>query len=372
MTAASINRNDMLTALRTAVGIRKTQTVYPVLSHCKIDLLDGKARITATDLDLEYVSHIDAEIDAPGSFTISAETASAALSKVIGGADVYFEPGQSEGHMRLTAGRAVFELPTFDPAIYPPIASDVYDTTFDISGADLTRLLKRTSWAAAKDETKYLLCGVYFHVNSSGLLTGVATNAHKMGQADTVVPSGADGMPGVIIPTRTIGEILRVIEEQDAVEVSVSQTKIRIKAGAAQLVSKVVDATYPAYETVIPTGNDIVLTADTSELKQAIDRVLVVTSDKVRTVILSLDTDMISLSAGDGASGTGAASDEVICAYAGPAHKIGINARYLQEALATITSESVELRLAGNGQTPVIVRDTGDDRRFSLIMPTRI
>ena len=124
------------------------------------------------------------------------------------------------------------------------------------------------------EETRYYLNGIYFHdVAAGGLLRAVATDGHRLAQAQIARPDGAKGMPGVIVPRKTVLEVVKLFEGVDgAVEVSLSAAKIRFSAGDLVLTSKLIDGTFPDYERVIPTGNDKVLEAERQALFDALAR----------------------------------------------------------------------------------------------------
>src|SRR5439155_20224446 len=115
-------------------------------------------------------------------------------------------------------------------------------------------------FAISTEETRYYLNGIYLHVAGGGktqMLRAVATAGHRLAQVEFAAPAGADGMPGVIVPRKTVGEVQRLIEDLDAeVGVELSQTKIRFTIGDVVLTSKLIDGTFPDYGRVIPTGND--------------------------------------------------------------------------------------------------------------------
>jgi DNA polymerase-3 subunit beta len=85
----------------------------------------------------------------------------------------------------------------------------------------------------------------------------VATDGHRLARADVDAPSGSEGMPGIIIPRKTVGEMQKLVDNPDmTVTVEVSDAKIRFTIGSVVMTSKLIDGTFPDYQRVIPTGND--------------------------------------------------------------------------------------------------------------------
>src|SRR6185436_8408480 len=119
------------------------------------------------------------------------------------------------------------------------------------------------------------------------------------------LPSGAAGMPGVIVPRKTVGEVQRLIEDAEAeVAIELSQGKIRFTIGDTVLTSKLIDGTFPDYARVIPLGNDKELVVDKKEFEQAVDRVSTVSSERGRAVKLSLNNGRLILSVTNPDSGS--------------------------------------------------------------------
>ena len=131
---------------------------------------------------------------------------------------------------------------------------------FTLTAADLKRLIDKTQFAISTEETRYSLNGIYLHIAGaakSQTLRAVATDGHRLAQTDLPVPAGAAGMPGVIVPRKTVIEVQRLIEDgQGEVSVELSSAKIRFSIGDVVLTSKLIDGTFPDYARVFPRGND--------------------------------------------------------------------------------------------------------------------
>ena len=121
-------------------------------------------------------------------------------------------------------------------------------------------MIDKTQFAISTEETRYYLNGIYLHTATAGkadTLRAVATDGHRLAQYEIPLPSGAKGMPGVIVPRKTVGEVQRLIEDSDAeIAIELSQAKIRFTIGDVTLTSKLIDGTFPDYARVIPVGND--------------------------------------------------------------------------------------------------------------------
>src|SRR5213082_3702484 len=173
----------------------------------------------------------------------------------------------------IKAGRSRFTLQTLPESDFPDLAAGDMTHSFSLAAAEIKRLIDRTQFAISTEETRYYLNGIYLHTAGSAkaqTLRGVATDGHRLAQIDLVQPKGAEGMPGVIVPRKTVGEVQRLIEDNEAeVTIELSQAKIRFTIGNVVLTSKLIDGTFPDYARVIPLGNDKQLTVDKAEFEAA-------------------------------------------------------------------------------------------------------
>jgi DNA polymerase-3 subunit beta len=165
-------------------------------------------------------------------------------------------------------------------------------------------------------------------------------------------------MPGVIVPRKTVGELRKLLEDDDAmIAVSVSETKVRFATPAITLTSKVIDGTFPDYTRVIPTGNTRKLEVDAAEFAKAVDRVATVSSERSRAVKLSLEEDRLILSVN--APDSGAAEEELAVAYGDERLEIGFNAKYLLEIASQVDRENAVF-LFNSAADPTLMREGND------------
>src|SRR6185312_16058894 len=133
---------------------------------------------------------------------------------------------------------------------------------------------------------------IYLHTagaGKSGTLRAVATDGHRLAQVELPLPQGAAGMPGIIVPRKTVGEVQRLIETGEGeVAIELSAGKIRFTIGNVVLTSKLIDGTFPDYARVIPVNNDKSLIVDKKDFEAAVDRVSTVSSERGRAGELSI------------------------------------------------------------------------------------
>ena len=256
---------------------------------------------------------------------------------------------------------------------FPDLAGGDFPHTFEVPAHDLKRMIDKTKFAISNEETRYYLNGIFLHTADQGgkpTLRAVATDGHRLAQLDLEQPKGAAGMPGVIIPRKTVHELHRLIEAStDAVTISVSPTKIRFEIGTVTLTSKLIDGTFPDYNRVIPQNNTKTLRVPNSEFISAVDRVSTIASERGRAVKLALDKGTLTLSVNNPEGGS--ATEEMAVDFSDGALDIGFNARYLLDIAGQLDSDTAQFKLADAG-APTIIRDGDDQTALYVLMPMRV
>ena len=367
-----IERANLLKALNHVHRVVERRNTIPILANVLLRSEPDALSLKATDLDMEIVDRAPAAVEQPGACTVPAHMLYDIVRKLPDGAEISLdtESGQT---MSLKAGRARFSLQMLPDSDFPDLSPGELAYSFTLTAEILKRLIDRTQFAISTEETRYYLNGIYFHVVGSGAdawLRAVATDGHRLAKAEVPAPEGSAGMPGVIVPRKTVGEIQKLLEDPASeVSVSLSDTKIRLRMGDLVLTSKLIDGTFPDYERVIPKANDKVLTLDRGDFERAVDRVSTISADRGRAVKLSLADDKMVLAVNNPDSGS--ATDELPVGYEAEPLEIGFNSKYLLDIAGQLTSGEAVFRLADPG-SPTLIQDSGDTDTLYVLMPMRV
>jgi DNA polymerase-3 subunit beta len=234
------------------------------------------------------------------------------------------------------------------------------------------RQLVAANLFASKEQTRYYLNGIYMHA-AEGRLIFVATDGHRLARHALEAPDEAAGMPGIIIPRKTVGEIATMAQAAGKaghpMQISVSASKIRVEAGTLVMVSKLIDGTYPDYSRVIPVKNAKTAFVESAAFAAALDRVSTISSERGRAVKLAMAEGKITLSVKNPDAGD--ATDETPADYTGAPLEIGFNARYLADFLNALDADTVEMRLDEPG-SPTLITNPADPAFTGVIMPMRV
>jgi DNA polymerase III subunit beta len=369
----TIERAELLKSLGHVHRVVERRNTIPILANVLIRADKSALSLKATDLDLEVIESISAEVSPAGSTTVPAHMFYDIVRKLPEGSQVALESSSDRAVLAVRAGRSRFTLQTLPESDFPDLAAGDMTHKFTLPGADLKRLIDKTQFAISTEETRYYLNGIYLHVAGSGksqALRAVATDGHRLAQTDLPLPAGATGMPGVIVPRKTVTEVQRLIEDSEAeVSVELSSAKIRFSIGNVVLTSKLIDGTFPDYQRVIPTGNDKELVIDKKDFEAAVDRVSTVSSERGRAVKLSLSGGKLILSVTNPDSGS--ATEEIEVEYDADPIDIGFNSRYLLDIAAQLDGEVAVLKLADPG-SPTLIQDKDAKGALYVLMPMRV
>ena len=365
----TIERAQLAKSLAHVHRVVERRNTIPILANVLLRASKSNVELKATDLDLEIVETAPGEGKQTGSTTVPAHMIYDIVRKLPEGAQVELQSAADGTQLQVRAGRSKFTLQALPETDFPDLAAGEMTHSFSIASADLKRLIDRTQFAISTEETRYYLNGIYLHAIDDKL-RAVATDGHRLAQAEIKAPKGTKGMPGVIIPRKTVTEVQRLIDDAgDEVKIELSATKIRFSLGNAVLTSKLIDGTFPDYARVIPAANDKTLIVDKGEFMSAVDRVSTVSSERGRAVKLALTDGKLTLSGISPDSGS--ATEELEVEYGAEALDIGFNGRYLLDILQQVEGEKARLKLADPG-SPTLIEDMETAGALYVLMPMRV
>src|SRR6516164_8412968 len=215
----TVERATLLKSLGHVHRVVERRNTIPILGNVLIRAEDSKLTFKATDLDVELRETISAEVGPPGSTTVPAHMLYEIVRKLPEGAQVAIESSGDRAVMAIRAGRSRFTLQTLPESDFPDLAAGEMTHRFALAASDVKRLIDRTQFAISTEETRYYLNGIYLHAAGTAkapTLRGVATDGHRLAQFELPLPKGAEGVPGVIVPRKTVGEVQRLIEDNEA------------------------------------------------------------------------------------------------------------------------------------------------------------
>lgn len=360
----TVNNKTLQAALSKVTSVIEKRNTIPILSNIHISPnSDGVITIQGTDLDITLATTIsDAVVVDANPFTASAGMLNDIVKRLPDG-DVKLEYEGDVLHVK--AGRSKFKMQTLPSSDFPAPKEPVTTSGFTVAASDMKAWLERVAFAVSTEETRYYLNGVYLHEHE-GCVRLVATDGHRLALQDTTAQCGI-GETGIIIPRKTIGEIIKLCGSGETIYVNFSSSMIVVRNEDTTLTSKLIDAQYPEYLRILPRANDLKMIVDADTIKKASDRVASINDERTRAVRIACTKGEVDLSV---RATNGDDANETLDAECDFELEIGVNSRYLADAMTRIDGEA-EFSFSDSG-TPMVAKQVGDDSYLTLIMPVRI
>ena len=366
----TIDRSSFLKPLGHIYSVVERRNTIPILSNVLIESDASKVSFTATDMDMDIVETVGCIVSSQGKLTVSAHTLYDIVRKLPDGSEIQIE--LIDLNVEVSAGKSRFILPTLPVDDYPIMTEIEKGNEFSLEAVDLANLIDNTKFAISSEETRYYLNGIYLHVPDikNDKLRAVATDGHRLAQAEVPIPKGAENMPGVILPRKAVGEVRKLIDSTDGlVTIIISKTKAKFIFPTSILTTKLIDGSFPDYQRVVPKENLNKLLVSNSHFSKAIDRVSTVSMEKSRAVKLSLSNNVLLLQVNS--HDLGNASEELDVNYTSDPIDIGFNARYLLDISGQIQGKDIELSLSDSA-SPALITDPDQEGVIFVLMPMRV
>ena len=367
-----IKRDVLLRSLALVQGIIEKKNTLPILSNVLLEVKNNKILIVATDLDLIFYDEIsEISVVTEGSTTTSAAVLYDILRKISSNSEIKFDL-KSENKLSLIAEKSDFSLLCLPPDNFPNFADDFNENEISFNKKKFLSLLNKTKISISNDDTRHYLNGIFLHLTESQnrtYLTGVATDSHRLSSSSIELEAG-QSFDSLILPKKTVFQLCNLLDDpNEKIFIQTSESKIQFKIGETKLISKVIDGKFPDYKKVVPTDNDKILTVNSKDFIDSIERVTTVSIDRKEGVKLDLEKDNIKLSVNSTNSGEG---NEIIKAnFSSTNMSISFNSKYLIDIASGVEDKNIKMNLK-DSTSPVLVEDNADKNSYYVIMPMKI
>lgn len=363
----TVQRRDMLSALQTVIGVVERRQTMPILSNVLIQGENNQLTLTATDLELELVTHCPAVIENPGSVAIPARK----LLDICRGLpdDSEIQCRQEGNQTKIQSNRSRFTLAVLSADDWPHLDEVENGQTISIPENTLKGLLDRTHFAMAQQDVRYYLNGLLLSLRSDRVRC-VATDGHRLALSDADINVDVDEAIQAIIPRKGVTELVRLLGNSDAeIRLMLSNKHLRLQLPGLSFTTKLIDGRFPDYERVIPAQPEQEMTAHRETIRQALSRTAILSNEKFGGVRLTLGEHTLKLQAQNVEREE--AEDEIEVSYDGQPLEIGFNVTYLLDALGAMDGEEFLLALSG-ADSSGLLQAVGDESSRYVVMPMRL
>lgn len=373
----TIEKTAFLKMLGHGQGVVEKRSTVPILSHVMIDARENEITLTSTDLDMALVETMQTKVFEEGCACVPAHLLYDIVKKLNNNTLLRFKR-EGESEVVISSGRSVFRLPFMAPSEFPVLSQQEMPASFLIESQVLLDLFSKCRFAMSTEDTRFHLNGVYLHPakdnNGKAVLRSVATDMHRLACVGVDFPEIETTLPSVIIGRKAVQEISKILDEvKGEVDIAISENRIEVTAHRPDhvitLSSRLIDATYPDYQTPLSPKDHKIIEVDAALFTQAIDRISTVMNDKDKSLKIRINTEgTAKISAVGGAMGSAFEELDIKSDVSEP-FEVCFNGRYLFDISSQIQSEKIEL-LMGDQNTPTLIRpaNTQGDEIY-LIMP---
>ena len=362
-----IPRGELLSALQSVIGVVERRQSLPILSNILMVAQEDELVLTATDLELQVERRVQVQNLSPGRTTAPARKLHDICRGLPEGATIGVELNQNR--LTLKSGRSRFTLATLDAAEFPSLNAAGTETTLTLTGKELKELLSRTQFAMAQQDVRYYLNGLLLEIRAQRVRT-VATDGHRLAMAELRRETGAKKDLQVILPRKTVLELQRLVESDDAaIQLNLSANQVQVDLDGLKLTSKLIEGRFPDYERVIPDGSDKTVHGDRNRVRQALSRAAILSNEKFRGVRLQLSAGTLRIQTQNPEQEE--AEEEVEVQYTGSPLEIGFNVGYLLDALDAIEGNEFIMELR-SGDASGLVYDAANNANKYVVMPMRL
>jgi DNA polymerase-3 subunit beta len=360
----SVSKEKLLEGLQTVQNVVSTRTTLPILSNVLLQARDGQLRLTTSDLDVGMSSGAEAQVEDEGATTLPARRL-ATIVRELPASDIHFDiDGKNVAAIR--CGQSFFRILGLPEEEFPPLPKFEGAKDFTLKQKDLRDALKRTSYAISTDETRYVLNGILFSFRG-GKLTMVATDGRRLALVDLEVEFPQSQEVDIIVPTKCVTELGRLIGDDGDIRMSVSENQVAFEADNTLLVSKLIEGNYPNYRQVIPGEAKERIALERELFLNAVHRVSLLASEKSNSVKLVFSKNNIEIVANT--PDIGEARESIPVTYKGRDFSIAFNPEFLMAPLRNLPNDEVYLDLIDE-MSPGVVKT--QDPFLYVLMPMRI
>lgn len=368
-----VRKNDLLRELQLFQGIVERKNTIPILANVLMEAEGEEVRLLATDLEVGLRSRCAAVVTKAGSLTLPAKKFYE-IVKALPETDVRIT--EDKGSVRVAADRFDARIQTLPREDFPALPDTSAAPTAELPGAVLKEMIAKTQFAITGEDTRYFLNGALFVLGADSMSL-VATDGHRLALVTAPWPTAGKEKKAAeeiraILPKKTLGELARLLSESDGdVIYERGENHLFFEVAGRLLISRMIDGQFPAYERVIPQGNDKHLEFERDRLTNAVKRVALLSNERSRAVKFVIDKGKIDVASSS--PELGEAHETLPVDYDGAAMQICFNVQYVLDFLGAVSTDGVSFDLKDEVSQAVLKPTGAEGYDYTyVIMPMRV
>jgi len=369
----TIQRETLLKPLQAMSSVVEKKQTLPILSNVLLTIKNNHLLLTGTDLEIELIGSIQLKNESPqGSTTVSARKLFDICRTLPD--EVMLRLSLEKNYLNIRAGDSHFKLNTLAAQDFPNLEDlneNADATQFTLKQSHLKSLLTKTYFAMGQQDVRHFLNGTFLEI-SPNIIKCVAADGHRLAFASITDEAIGDVQAQVILPRKSVLELIRLLDNDDANEVSIKigDGRFRMTAPDYIFTSKLINAQYPDYNRLIRKGT-IIAVGDKEAIKQALTRASILSNEKFRGIRFQLEPNKLKITANN--SDQEHAEEAVSLEYTGNSLEVGFNVAYLLDAISAIPAKNIRCTLTGPNEGMLIESAENEQQVcFYVVMPMRL
>src|SRR6266511_598196 len=324
----------------------------------------GRLHLAATDMELSLRSSLDAQVEGDGAVVVPGRLL-VELVRLLPESEVTIEHRADESVVRVTSGPSSSTLHTYAAEDFPRLPDLDAVGTFTVERESLLDTVSRVARSASRDESRPVLTGILVRFEA-GKIVMAATDSYRLSVKETDLAGDVPELEA-IIPARALGELARIAQSGDSIELGVHENQVVFVADDVWLTTRRIDGQFPNYKQLLPETFEHELTLPRNELLDVVRRVAVMAQRNSPLRLRFAEGELTLLAQ---TQDVGEARESLPVQFSGEAMEIGFNAEFLREGIESISADDIRLKLISPLRPAVI--DGGEDDPTYLIMPIRL
>lgn len=359
-----IAKSALLDGLQKVQNIVSLRSTLPILSNVMLVADKNTVMLTTTDLEVSVRCKVEANVQKAGATTLPARRLSSITRELQDSAILLDVDDKDVG--TITCGSSFFKIIGLSADEFPPLPKSDGKYTYTLDQGAFREMLRKSSYAASTDETRYVLNGVLLSFKS-GKLTMVATDGRRLALVEQEVDFPTEAQGDYILPSKAVNELTHVLRDEGELKIQATENQIIFEFDDVVVASKLIDGTYPNYKQVIPTQCEERVTLERESLLTALRRVSLVTTDKSNAAKLIFGKNKLSVIMNT--PDIGEAHETIPVKYGGKEILISFNPEYMMDPLKNLSNDEVSIELTDDLSPGVIKTDIPF---LYVLMPMRV
>lgn len=352
-----------------AINVQKavmTKTAMPILEGILFTTVPGGIKLTGYDLEIGIETSIEADVIEEGEVILNAKTF-CDIIKHIPYDKVIFETDEKL-QCKIYCGDIEYYMTGINTKDYPELPVIINGKNIEIGQKILKDMIKKTIFSVSVNDVRIIHKGIKFEIKP-GEIRLVAIDSHRIALRKEFINYNGEEL-SFVVPSKTMGEIMKLIPDEDAfVKIGLGRRHILFEINGYTIISRLLEGEFMKYESIIPTSFNTTVRAKTKELIDCIERVSLIITDRFKAPLkLEFVDNELKIST---ATALGTANDKLDVSIDGNDIEIGIQSRYIIDALRAGEENEVIIDMV-NATAPVCIFPTTGESFLYLILPVRL